>query len=782
MAQPSNYTSSSAYASSSAYTETSDNQTGGDATGRKDTPDQNLSASGDASKSQSMVTTKSGVKIPLLKIKAPPQEGGLSALPVPVASDQTPASPERGAPGPAPLILPGMPGLPLRQATSPRSGMKPPAVPQSPVSAAPDSAYLQPASPRKKLAAPPTPRRLPTRGDLDSSPGKATGSLSPRAQPVIPTNITTASVTADITTAQSNPMPSASVPASPADSPLLSPDGHVQIMRIRTRVSSRLLGEEPLSPRTPRSADWTRVAPTTSTRSLAVTTNPHVPRAQLVAEAVKFYSSATLELLTEGKPESIKSLGRKDPEIAAKDMPDSLKSLYQYKAAKSFPVAPLLRQLFKATLEAAPQWKKAEKFISQAISQCNPEISFGDGDKTVKEKEIARFKPLAEAAIDALFPVTKTTGETKDDGQIRKLSDSLLTRDFIVQVLLAVDSDVIERCKKDPQLSIDDINKIRYNVAFDLIFTRILLPMIARRFPAIPNQSQAWLQSALAECLKNAMPEIARDFFERSMKTMSEQHRSFFEKKAKQEEEEAVKKGEKIREQRIAALKEKSVSSRNMNYYNAIADQKKRREYTKKNSAIFDQLVSALNAEQLDSKLANLLEKEISRKLKDYDGLKTLDHIRNDLLSMMKKLPENDVSQPVRAFIIKLAKEVDADTAKRIKGRTVAFDPRLLQDLVELSDMLTPSVGDQTFIDYAMIETFHDEPSSGSDTSSGAPDVPVLTTTTGATATTTTTTTTTMITTATTTATTAATAIPVVIMTNANSNSVTPNADTRQNL
>ena len=342
----------------------------------------------------------------------------------------------------------------------------------------------------------------------------------------------------------------------------------MQIMRIRTRVSSRLLGEDSLSPRTPRSAEWTRVRPTTSDRSLAVNRNDHAPGAQLIADAVKFYSTATLALLQEGKPESIKSLGRKDPEIAAKDMPDRLKSFYLYKAAKAFPVAPLLRQLFKASLEATSQWQTAEKLIRQAISLCNPAIPFGEGDKAIKEKEFSKFKLLAEAAINALFPATKNSSDPSDTDQIRRLSDSLLTRDFVHQVLLVVDNDVIERCKKDPQLSIEDINKIRYTVAFDLIFTRILCPMMARRFPEIPNQSQAWLQSALGDALKNAMPGVTKDFFEQSMKAMPEQHRSFFEKKAKQEEEAAVKKSEKIREQRIAALREKSASSKNMNYYN----------------------------------------------------------------------------------------------------------------------------------------------------------------------------------------------------------------------
>lgn len=804
MAQPSNYTSSSAYSSSSAYTGTSDHQTGGDTTGRKDVPDQSQAAITDTNTSQPHVTTKSGVKIPVLKIKTTPRGEGMAGLPVPVASAQPPASPDRYAPGPKPEFLPGLPGLPLLQATSPRGGINPSDTPSSP------------ASPRRELSPGAAPRRVGTRGELVvPRADKNAGGLSPRSLKLSPstaadtitneTTTTTAIAVGNATTTTASTTTTAATAASedatatasslPAALPLPPPQGSVKIVRVRTRLSSRMLGEEPLSPRTPRSAEWTRVRPTTSDRSLAVPRNAHVPRAQLIADAVKFYSTVTLGLLKEGKPESIKSLGRTDPKIAAEDMPDSLKSFYIYKEAKSFPVAPLLRQLFKENLEATPQWKNTEKLICQALALCNPAIPFATGDKTVKEKEVAKFKPLAEAAINALFPTTKNSNEPSKNDQIRKLSDSFLTKDFIDQVLFAVDRDVIERCKKDPHLSIGDINMIRYSVVFDLIFTRIVCPMIARCFPEMPNQSQTWLQSALGECLKNAMSGIAKDFFEESMKTMPEQHSSFLEKKAKQEEIEAAKKSEKIREQRIADLKEKGTSIRNIKNYNAFADQKKRRDYTKKNTASFDQLVSALNTDQLDDKLAKFIETEISRKLKQYDGLQTLDQIRNDLLFIMKKLPDNEVSQEVKVFISDLAKQVEADTARRIKHMTVAFDPELLKELLELSEMLTLPFGDHTFIDFAVIQTYNGEEHSDESASSVSLPVPVLTTTTSATAPTTTTTammTTTATVTTPITTTASAMISPTTTMatpsttedsqTGANTQPVAPTSDTQKNL
>ena len=137
------------------------------------------------------------------------------------------------------------------------------------------------------------------------------------------------------------------------------------------------------------------------------------------------------DLLKQGKPESIKSLARIDPHIAAVDMPQNLISCYVSGSQTSFPIAPLLRQLYKAELEGTQQWKNAEQLTRHAITQCDPAIPFGETTGFRKENETIKIKPLAETIIDALFPASTHSTSTGNKLPARRLSDSFLTKDFV---------------------------------------------------------------------------------------------------------------------------------------------------------------------------------------------------------------------------------------------------------------------------------------------------------------------------------------------------------------
>ncbi len=757
MAKPDLNSSSSHYSSSTSYPDTYNRQNG-NASGRTDVPtegssQQNKEAEKDKSNNNS--TQGSRVKVPKLQIKfLAPDSGSLSPNSSSRESHFSQTSPRTGAPGPKPEILIGMPGSTLPTLTSPRrreSKVDQPTSPRQQQTEASDVSL--PASPRKMLGMGPVPKsfRSPRSEKNDSAP-QSVNSLSPRevahtSAPQTDTRHTTTQTTTTTGTASSNTAENTQhidpdellqlleidlATGSQSSKPKveLPIDSGMKIMRIRTRVSSRMLGEDP--PISPRSTQWSRTKPNTSERIIAGGEMPSSSRSSAISAAVQLYAKTTLDLLKPGKPESIKSLARIDPHIAAANMPPSLMSCYVSKSQASFPIAPLLRQLYKTELEGTQQWKNASQLTQDAIKQCDPAIPYGATTSPRKENETTKLKPLAEAVIDALFPANTNSTSPENNQKLRRLSDSFLTRDFVDNVLFVVDQEVIKRCQSDDSLRINEINAIRYTMVFDLIFTRMTLPMLTRLFPEIPNQSQVWMQSALRESLKNAMPHIAIDFFEQSLKLMPENHRSFINQKAKQEEDFLRKEKEEFLEKRISELKLKSNSSRNMNYYNAIADQKKRRDYTKHNKALYDQVLENLNTEFLDDAEIKIINSEITKKLKIYDQLQTIDHIRQDLLFIFNGFPKDKIGKALIAITQSLHEKVGADTDHRIRRRTVAFDAGLMRHWVGESEKDLSNFGDQTIIHQAVIDTFnYDEEVSVLTTTS-----PTITTTTTTTATT----------------------------------------------
>ena len=738
--------SSGYYPSSNAYPDTSDHQNG-NTSDRNEVPEKAITQqSKETEKSSSYVTTSGGIKIPKLQTKPITQDSGsLSQFSPSRASNSSKDSTGTGAPGPKPEILIGMPGSPLPKTPSPRQKQDTSDQPISPRQQQTQSSdNSMPTSPRKLLGQGPVPKSFRSpRNEKNDAAQKTSGSLSPREGtrgiPAVIINSdgkTPAKTTEsahdidlddlrrlmdeDLMTKTKSDEPKTELPA----------DGSMKIMRIRARVSSRMLGEAP--PVSPRSAQWARVKPTTSDRMMVSDKASTASRSNAISTTVQLYSKATLDLLKQGKPESIKSLARIDPQIAATDMPASLKPFYASNSLTDFPVAPLLRQLYKNELEGTQQWKNAEQLTKDAIKQCDRSIPFGVTTGTRKDNETAKLKPLAETVIDALFPANASSNGTDANQPIRRLSDSFLTNDFIKNVLLVVDQAVIEKCQADDSLRMNDINSIRYAVLFDLIFTRMVLPMLIRLFPEIPNQSQVWMQSALRDCLKNTMVHIAADFFDQSLKVMPDKHRNFINQKAKQEEELLRKEKEELLGRRIFEIKMKSNSSRNMSYYNAIADQKKRREYTKNNKALYDQVLDKLNTDFLDDAAAELIGREISKKLKNYDQPQSVDQIRQDLLSIFNALPKDKLSTPLKALIQLLHLQVGEDTNNRVRRRTVAFDANLVQQWYPEFGENGSSFGDETVIHQAVLETFNADEMA-----------PVVTTTTNSTTPTTTTTTTT---------------------------------------
>ena len=766
MAKPDLNSSSSHYSSSTSYPDTYNRQNG-NASGRTDVPTEGSSQQNkeaEKEKSNNNSTQGSRVKVPKLQIKfLAPDSGSLSPNSSSRESHFSQTSPRTGAPGPKPEILIGMPGSTLPTLTSPRrreSKVDQPTSPRQQQTEASDVSL--PASPRKMLGMGPVPKsfRSPRSEKNDSAP-QSINSLSPREvahTSALQTNTrhTTTQTTSTTGTTSSKTAENDQhidpnellqlLDIDLADSQSsklkveLPIDSGMKIMRIRTRVSSRMLGEDP--PTSPRSTQWSRIRPNTSERIIAGRVISTSSRSSAISTAAQFYAKTSLDLLKPGNPESIKSIARIDQHIAAADMPENLRVFYVSGSQASFPIAPLLRQLYKMELESTQQWKNAEKLTRDAIKHCDYSIPFGETTGSRKDNETAKLKPLAEAVINVLFPVENKSTDTDSRESIRRLSESFFSSDFVSNVLFAVDQYVIERCQTDDSLKVDDINATRYAVLFDLILTRVTLPMLIKLFPEIPNQSQIWMQSALRESLKNAMHSIAVDFFEQSLKAMPEKYRSFINQKAKQEEELLRKNLEKLREKRISELKNKSSSSRSLNYYNTIADQKKKRDYMKTNRALYDQALGNLNTESLNDAVADLIGREITKKLKSYDQIQTIDQIRQDLLSIFNGLPLDNVSNELRSIIQSLHEQVGEDTNTRVRRRTVAFNVNLVQKwFAELGDTSSNFV-DQTIIHQAVIETFtHEEAIANSSMAT------TTTTTTSPTITTTTTTTTTRTTT-----------------------------------
>ena len=786
MAKADRNSSSDYYPSSNTYPDPSEHQNNHNTPERNEVSGTGVSQqSKEKEKSNDHTTTRGGVKIPKLQTKLVTQDrDNLPQFSLSRVSNSGQYSTGTGAPGPKPEILIGMPGSPSSKATSPRQQQDTSDKPLSPRHQQTQSLDTSlPASPRKMFGQGPVPQSSRSlRYEKNDSTQKNTGSLSPRdvASPSVRVTDTHDTVLATTVTNSKAPVKSAEAsqlinpddlltlleqdlttnPQSNKPKTDPSADDVTKIVRVRARVSSRMLGEAP--PVSPRSAQWARGKPTTADRMMASTGASATSRSSAISTTAQLYSKATLDLLKQGNPESIKSIARIDPHIAAADMPKTLRPFYVSGSQASFPIAPLLRQLYKTDLEGTQQWKNAEHLTKDAIKRCDRSIQFGETAGPRKDHEIAKLKPLAETVINTLFPAETNSTTTEARQSVRRLSQSFLTNDFVNNILFAVDQSVIERCQADDSLKIGDINATRYAIFFDLILTRMTLPMLIKLFPEIPNQSQIWMQSALRESLKNAMPSIATDFFEQSLKAMPEKHRSFINQKAKQEEVFLRKAQEDFREKRIAEIKAKSNSSRQMNYYNAIADQKKRRDYTKNNKALYDKVLGDLNTESLDDAVADLIGREITKKLKNYDQLQTIDQIKQDLLSIFNSLPKDKVGNELRTISQGLNEQVGEETNTRVRRRTVAFNVDLVpQWFAELGDNIS-NFGDQTIIHQAVIETFnYEEPMANSSMTT------TTTTTNSPTTTTTTTTTTTNTTTTTTTPTRTTTTAPSVALSQA---------------
>lgn len=637
------------------------------------------------------------------------------------------------------------------------------------------STAFQPASPRSprssscsrpQLEAQPSPRRLKVDGRvIGDSANTNANTLSPRLPTVAPLISTTTTVAEEtptttavthyvhvplaitVTSGEQKDQPLATQSAyaeekaylqTPADSSGIQQCSAMQYMRVRVRINSKVLAENAPSSISPRSHNGSTIKTTTSDQIISIAKKTNVPREKIVADTVRMYSKSTLENLKPGKADSIKTIARMDPSITAEEMPETLKAFYVSTSKKSMPISPLLRNLYKASFRNTAHWKNALTLAKEAIEKCNPKISIAENDESIKKSEKEKLQPLANAIVDALLPVAANVEKNPDDISLRYLDESILTKDFIENVIFVVDQNIITACKKDPELSVKEINDIRYFMLVDLIATRMLAPMLGNLFPDHPSQSHIWLQSALLFSLKKALPGIAKDFFDRSVKEMPSHLSSFLDQKARQEEENSAKERNKNYYQQFSTLKEKSNSMRNTNYYEKLISVKDRRVYTGKNSAMFEKLVEQLTLAKAGDEVMNFIQRQISQKLRAYMEEQKIDQIRFDLLSilhgsltaLLKK--QNAIPPDLTAAIQDLSRQVAFDKDSSVQKRTVAFSEDVIHDfgnqLIQESQTVIP---DEEYIDFAMFETFHlDQEDSGTNTTSSTTAAMLATTTT----------------------------------------------------
>lgn len=209
----------------------------------------------------------------------------------------------------------------------------------------------------------------------------------------------------------------------------------------------------------------------------------------------------------------IKTLGRMDYKILVSTLPPELDYLNPNPTEKTVRFEQLLRGLFSEQIKHngindLVQLKKMQALLDHG----HLNIAIGENDPQIRDQVMSSFKSYADAITAEIFGVDK------------KLEDCLLPTDLINNFLVPVDHMMLEMTLKNPKLSLKVINTARMNFLYDIVITRILMPLASadnkiegtKGKEKWPSQLEIWLQSAVTLSLKKEWQNFFQKFIEKS--------------------------------------------------------------------------------------------------------------------------------------------------------------------------------------------------------------------------------------------------------------------------
>lgn len=645
---------------------------------------------------------KSRVNIPLLKSLTREET---PAQPVSAPAPGTVAVIESGSPGAKPLMLPGMPGVPLSERASARIAGANPPVPLSPrrppqrLLPLPRSGLLQSST----ISPPASPRQQEMRVISDAD-----------ALKIINESVIDIEKSIDLqyeiltTLEQGQSLPQLNTSSQEASTPSSSPSKDtkdpetlqaspptLQIRRVSFRMkqpdtletSTHALQEPPV---TPRNAAWNKAAPSTADRGIIPSNTSSTSRPKVIAETVKLYSSALTANLRAGKKDITTTIDREDPKIPYDELSGILKPFYAKNSKGYVPLSPLLRTLFKSSLEAKPHWSEALQELEKSYSFYDYSIRMDESSREILDKEKRKLEPLAEKIVSSLFP---RSADSKVAG--RRLSDCVLSEEFIRDVLVVVDHETLQACKGYPSLSLKDINNLRCAVLIDVVVTRTLEPLLLQKFPLMPNKSQVLMQSQLVTQLKKAVNEMAPDFLRKSEEGMPQNLTKFFHEKSLNEQKAAAEEKARIKKEQYLSAMDKfnqlyshsTKTERDLTHFNKLREGRDRPFYFRHNRELFEKVIAQYGLDNVDESLGRFISKEMRTWLDTHTCMQDATEIRAELLSSLKSyaLESANSSQTnaqadpvVSAAIDALSLAVANDLINGATHRRGAYDYKLL--------------------------------------------------------------------------------------------------------
>jgi len=209
----------------------------------------------------------------------------------------------------------------------------------------------------------------------------------------------------------------------------------------------------------------------------------------------------------------IKTLGRMDYKILGSTLPPELHYLNPNTAQKTVRFEELLRGLFSEKMKNngindLVQLQKMQALLNHG----DLKIAVGENDPQIRENIMTSFKPHTDAITAEIFGVDK------------KLEDCMLPTELINDFLVPLDHMILKMALKNPKLSLKSINTARMNFLFDIIITKLLMPLAAadnkiegtEGKEKWPSQLEIWFQSAVTLSLKREWQSFFQKFIEKS--------------------------------------------------------------------------------------------------------------------------------------------------------------------------------------------------------------------------------------------------------------------------
>ena len=682
--------------------------------------------------------TKSGVKIPLLKNISPedssPRPGGTVSQTVIIQS-------ESGAPGPKPIMLPGMPGKPVSPKISGQAGEGSLTIPYSPfktprrllspekTTSSSSAESKPPVSPRRPetIALPKTEAMalLKTSSeDFEKTIDLLSASLlslggQQSSSPSVSPQTASGSATTSTTTSTST-----SATATPVDQNVMEvskPVLQIRKLSFRMKQSDQLPNSsasmQELLP-TPRKQGWSVAAPSTADRIIKPISNFSADRPKVISEAAKIYALTLRENLLFKKKDIPAAIGRDDTKLPYESLPGTLKPYYAKKSSSDsgelISIVPLLRTLFKSQIESTAHWKKASQELVAASALYEPSIATEESDKNFLEKERGRLDPVAAKIINCLLPSVEG-----GKGTVRRLDNGIFSKDFLRDVIFTIDHEFVDNCKFNTSLSVRELNNLRCLILADVMVSTFLEPLLLQKFPKNPSKSQLLMQSLLISHLKKAVNEMVPDFLEKSQECMPEALKKFLQDKSLKEQKAAVEEQKQAKEAMHQRAMEKfslirgrgAKSTRNLEHFQKLSSARDRPGHFKPNHELFEQIVAKFGLANVGESLGNFLAKEMRKWLDMYTKMQDPSDIRADLLASLKiyanelaksgEEPDSALKNALDALTKAVAQDVEAGAVRRM----VDYDVNLLDRLADMPVSPRRTIDDAAVLDEGMMMT-----------------------------------------------------------------------------